>query len=62
MNDAKTLETLRALRLPAMADVFETALHLGTAHSQSPSELLAFILNSRIFLYTQNKMIRKLLK
>jgi hypothetical protein len=45
-----------------MADVFETALHLGTAHSQSPSELLAFILNSRIFLYTQNKMIRKLLK
>ena len=48
MNDTKTLETLRALRLSAMADVFETALHLGTAHSQSPSELLAFMVEAEM--------------
>ena len=55
MNDTKTLETLRALRLPAMADVFETALHLGTAHSQSPSELLAFMVEAEL----NNRAARK---
>ena len=48
MNDTKTLELLRSLRLTAMADVFSTALHLGTAHTQPLSELLAYMVEAEI--------------
>lgn len=41
MNDTKTIEMLRTLRLTAMADVFETSLRLGSTQSQSLGELVA---------------------
>ena len=48
MNDTKTLELLRSLRLSAMADVFSTALQVGTAHTQPLSELLAYMVEAEI--------------
>lgn len=41
MNDARTLETLRALRLSAMADVYEASLRLGPKDAHTPAELVA---------------------
>ena len=43
MNDSKTIEMLRTLRLAAMADVFETSFRLGPSHSQSLGELVAHV-------------------
>jgi DNA replication protein DnaC len=48
MNDTKTLELLHSLRLTAMADVYTTALQLGTAHTQPVSELLAYMVEAEI--------------
>lgn len=41
MNDTGTLETLRALRLTAMADAYEASLRLGPKEAHTSTELVA---------------------
>jgi DNA replication protein DnaC len=41
MNDTQTIDLLRSLRLPAMADVYEASLRLGPSQAYTSSELLA---------------------
>ena len=41
MNEQQTLETLKSLRLSAMAEVYETFLRLGPSDSRSTHELIA---------------------
>jgi DNA replication protein DnaC len=41
MNDTQTLDLLRSLRLPAMADVYEASLRLSPSQAYTNSELLA---------------------
>ena len=41
MNDTQTIETLKSLRLPAMADAYESFLRLGSGSGQTTSEVVA---------------------
>ena len=41
MNDTQTIETLKSLRLSAMAEVYEISLRLGPSQSQTTGELVA---------------------
>jgi DNA replication protein DnaC len=41
MNDTRTLETLRSLRLSAMADAYEASLRLGPTDAHTSGELVA---------------------
>src|SRR6056297_2698745 len=41
MNETQTLETLKSLRLFAMAEVYEAFLRLGPSDSRTTSELIA---------------------
>jgi len=41
MNDTQTIETLKSLRLPAMADAYESFLRLGSGAGRTISEVVA---------------------